>query len=90
MTNKLEKQICQELITSLALSDIKAKVFSKPIVTLKLRRFYVISKCFKNIDPSERQEIIWRIVKHKFTFEEFMLISIFYILTPKEFKEYGL
>ena len=90
MTNKLEKQICQELITSLALSDIKAKVFSKPIVTLKLRRFYVISKDFKRVDYSKRQEIIWKIIKHKFTFEEFMFISTFYILTPNEFKGYGL
>jgi len=90
MTNKLEQDICKELKDKLELSGIKAKIFSKPIVTLKLRRFYVISKHFKDIDPSERQEIIWRIIKHKFTFEEFMLISIFYILTPKEFKEYGL
>ncbi|MBN1344832.1 MAG: hypothetical protein JXQ73_19215 [Phycisphaerae bacterium] len=44
----------------------------------------VTAKKFGQLRPSERQDLVWRIIKQHFSAEEQLLISMILTLTPDE------
>ena len=49
-------------------------------------RVYIVSKAFKNISYSERQQIVWNMVSKALTPTESLYISMVMGLTPSEYK----
>jgi len=62
------------------------RIISEPVRTTRLHRVCVLSDGFKNLRPSERQDLIWRITADALTKEEQMRISMILTLTPSEFE----
>jgi len=56
----------------------------EPIRGTRLHRVLLISRGFKNLKPSERQSVAWRIIDANFKPEDQMRISMILALTPAE------
>lgn len=61
---------------------IKARIETEPVRGTRLHRFYVVARGFASMRPSERQNLVWRIVGQQFTPEQQLRISM--ILTPTD------
>jgi hypothetical protein len=73
------------LVTNLAKAGIKVEDFStEPIRGTKLNRVLLVADAFDNMGPSERQDLIWRIVGQHFTSDEQLRISMIMALGSKE------
>jgi len=65
-------------------AGIDAEVRTEAVPTTKLHRVMVIARKFKHLPPSERQDLVWRIVGTRFSQEEQLQISMIVTLTPDE------
>jgi hypothetical protein len=63
---------------------IAAEMSWEPVPPTKLARITVISPDFRNMKPSERQQVVWRIADQALSNEEKMRVSMILTLTPKE------
>lgn len=80
--HKLESAISDEL----GKVGISARIITEPVRSTKLHRVCVLADKFRNMKPSERQNLIWRIADTALNREEQMRISMILTLTPEEFK----
>lgn len=65
-------------------AGISALVDCEAIPTTKLHRVVVLAPKFKPLPHSDRQSLVWRIAENTLPFEEQLLISSIYTLTPEE------
>jgi len=72
------------LRTGLAQAGIKARIRIEPVEETSLSRVLVTSEQFCRLDPSERQDLVWRIIGQSFSPEEQLRISMILTLTPDE------
>jgi hypothetical protein len=79
-----QQQLKSILLDGLKLGGIKAKVSSEPVPRTKLLRVLVTSPQFEELRPSERQDLVWRIVANALPREKELLVSMIYTLTPTE------
>ena len=68
----------------LAVSGIRATAKIEHVRGLNLYRVLVTAKGFDQLQPSERQDLVWRMIAQKFSDEEQLQISIVLTLTPDE------
>ena len=80
----LESRLKRVLKAGLKVGGIDAKVSTEPIKGTKLARVMVTSPGFKSLRPSERQNLVWRIVGNSFDQKEQLLVSMILTLTPDE------
>jgi hypothetical protein len=80
------RRLQETLTRGLATAGIKAKVKTEPVRTTRLHRVLVTAKKFDELAPSERQNLVWRIIGQNFSPEEQLLISMVLTLTPDELK----
>jgi len=73
-----------QITKALKASGIPAKVTFNPVPTTKLFRVFVMAPKFREMSPSERQDLVWRITDQVLTPEQQMRISM--ILTLAEEK----
>ncbi len=78
----------QVLRQGLREAGIEAKVQVEPIRGTKLHRVIVVADGFEKLRPSERQDLVWRIIDRKPEFaDEQLRISMIYTLTNDELPE---
>jgi hypothetical protein len=88
---KFEQKLIQTLRKGLGDAGIPAQVALERIKGTKLRRVYAISKAFDKLRPSERQDLVWRIISFTFPQEDQLKISMIVTLSPREMRgEYPL
>lgn len=75
------------LIQGLETAGIEAAVDIEHVKGTKLHRVFVIADAFENLRPSERQDLVWRIVEQSLTPEEQLQISMIYTVTSAEMPE---
>jgi hypothetical protein len=79
-----QRRLAQRLVDGLKVGGIRAKVQSEPVPQTKLFRVNVIAPAFESLRPSERQDLVWRIVSQHFDSEDQLRISMILTLTPNE------
>jgi hypothetical protein len=79
-----ERRLAQVLIEGLKIGGIRAKVETEPVPHTKLTRVLVTARAFDSLRPSERQDLVWRIVSRAFDPEDQFRISMILTLTPNE------
>ena len=79
-----EQRIRETLVNGLSTAGIKAQIEFEPIRGTKLRRITLLSKQFEKLRPSERQDLVWRIMSQEFTPQEQLQISMILTLAPRE------
>jgi len=72
------------LVDGLKAAGIDADVRTEAVPTTRLHRVLVTARKFKQLPPSERQDLVWRIVGRHFNQEDQLLISMIVTLTPDE------
>ena len=72
------------LTQGLAVGGIQATARIEHIQGLKLHRVLVTAKEFDKLEPSERQNLVWRIIDKEFSAEEQLQITMVLTLTPDE------
>jgi hypothetical protein len=80
----LKSRVRAALEEGLAVGGITAKVSTEAIKGTKLTRVLVTSPQFKSLRPSERQDLVWRIMGDTFQWDEQLRISMIMTLTPEE------
>jgi len=80
----LATRLRQVLVDDLKTAGINAEVRTEAVRTTKLHRVLITARSFKQLPPSERQDLVWRIVGRHFSPEEQLLISMIVTLTPDE------
>lgn len=78
------RRIRSSLSEELANAGVEAAVETERVPTTRLHRVMVTAKKFGQLRPSERQDLVWRIIKQHFSAEEQLLISMILTLTPDE------
>lgn len=68
----------------LAVAGIDASVEIERVRSLRLYRVLVKSPDFDPLSITERQDLVWRIVRQSFTADEQLNISVILTLTPGE------
>ena len=63
---------------------IEAEVETEPVPTTLLHRALVVAPQFAQLGFSDRQEVVWRIIKHYFSPDEQLFVSGVRTLTPAE------
>ena len=81
---KFDAKLKQAIREGLARGGIEADISLERIPGTKLRRVLVVSKQFDKMRPSERQDLVWRIVGQRFSQEDQLLISMIVTLAPSE------
>jgi hypothetical protein len=81
---ELQKLVRQTLTKDLRVAGIHPKIFIKPLRGTKLIRVTVTAPEFANLRPSERQDLVWRIVSAALSHDQQLLISMILTLTPHE------
>ena len=79
-----EEKLNRILLQGLKQAGINAKIEIQPVRATRLHRVSVISRQFENLRPSERQDLVWRIVSQVFSPDEQLHISMILTLTPDE------
>lgn len=64
------------LVEGLGIAGISAEISIEPVPNTKLRRVIVYSDQFDNLEPLERQDLVWRIINREFTPDQQLLISM--------------
>jgi stress-induced morphogen len=80
----LDKEIPSALKKGLEVGGLKAKIKVEQIKGTKLFRVEVISSQFAALRPSERQDLVWRILGEELSREERFHISRVSTFTPDE------
>ena len=80
----LESRVRRALEDGLNIAGIEAKVTTEAIKGTKLARVMVTAPGFKSLRPSERQDLVWRIMSGYFERDEQLRISMILTLTPDE------
>jgi hypothetical protein len=80
----LTSRLRRVLDEGLAIGGIDARVSTESVRGTKLTRVLVTAPGFKSLRPSERQDLVWRIVGASFDREEQLRISMILTLTPDE------
>lgn len=75
------KRILEE---GLHVGGIKAEVEIEKVKGTKLYRVYVIAPQFENLNASERQDLVWRILGQHLRSEEQLQISMIYPVTSDD------
>ena len=78
------KQIETTLADDLRQFDIKARVLWEQVLRTRLFRFYVVSDDFEHMQHSERQEVVWRILRAHFSESQLAYISMVLTATSEE------
>jgi hypothetical protein len=81
-----EQKLVKTLRDGLGAAGVPAEVDLERIKGTKLRRVYVTSKAFEKLRPSERQDLVWRIVSFTFPQEDQLKISMILTLSPRELR----
>jgi len=68
----------------LTVAGISSKIQAEPIPGTNLHRFLVVAQGFAALRPSERQDLVWRIMSQEFSPEEQLRISMIVTLAPQE------
>lgn len=68
----------------LAVGGIRATARIEHVPGLNLHRVLVTAKEFDKLEPSERQNLVWRIIDQQFSSDEQLQIAIVLTLTPDE------
>ncbi len=63
------------------------KLEIQPIRGTKMYRILITSPKFSLLRPSERQDIVWRMLKKELKQDEVLLISSVFTLTPEDIKD---
>ena len=84
--NGLARKLTNALAAGLKSAGIQADIDTEPVRLTHLLRVYVVAKNFQEMRPSERQDLVWRIVDQALTPEEQLRISMILTLTPNELK----
>ncbi len=79
-----EKKLHQILTEGLKKSGIRSHIETQAIRMTKLYRVLIIASKFKNLRPSERQDLVWRIIGQHLQPDDQLQISMIYTLTPEE------
>ncbi len=77
-------RIRRVLREGLANSGVNATVRTEAVRGTRLRRVLVTANEFEHLEPSERQNLVWRIIGQDFVPEEQLQISMILTLTPQE------
>jgi hypothetical protein len=80
-----DTRLRKAILKGLGQAGIDAKVETEPVPTTKLHRVLITARQFKQLRPSERQDLVWRIVGASFAPDEQLRISMIITLTPDEF-----
>jgi hypothetical protein len=83
-TEMFAQRVKTALNDGLKAVDIKAKITTEPIPNTKLLRVSAVAEKFESLRPSERQDLVWRIVSKSLSDAEQLRISMILTLTPKE------
>jgi hypothetical protein len=75
-------ELKQVLLDGLKKAGLHAVVGFERVPSTKLVRVWVTSAQFKKMMPSERQDLVWRIVGQHFTPDQQLLISMILTLPP--------
>lgn len=75
------------LAVGLKTAGIDASIATEPVQGTRLHRVYVTAKKFANLRPTERQDLIWRIVGQSLGPDEQLRISMIYVVTPDELRD---
>ena len=78
------KRLEEALREGLAKGGVSADVSAEKIPSTKLHRALVVSPQFEKLRPSERQDLIWRIVQQHFSPDQQLQISMIVTLAPSE------
>ena len=84
--NGVVSKLTKALVQGLKQAGIPARVNTEPVRLTNLWRVYVIARKFKNLRPSERQDLVWRIAGLALTPDEQLRISMILTVTPEELK----
>ena len=79
-------RLVMALVEGLKAGGIAAKVYVEPVPSTKLHRLTVLAPKFAALRPSERQDLVWRIVDDILDREDQLKISMILTLTPDEAK----
>src|SRR5438045_973003 len=82
----LPDRIRQSLTEGLALGGIRAKIETESVPGTRLHRVLVTAPLFRTLRPSERQDLVWRIIAETFNYAEQLQISMIMTLTPNEMR----
>ena len=83
-TGSFPARLKQVLVEGLVQAGIRASVKTEKVPQTKLHRVRVTACEFSNLQPSERQDLVWRIVAQEFSPQEQLKISMILTLTPDE------
>ncbi len=78
------KRIERSISEGLATAGIDAEVETERVRGTRLHRVLTVARQFEHLRPSERQDLVWRIIKQHFSPEEQLRISMILTLTPDE------
>ena len=84
LANDFPIKIRHALSSGLKKAGITATIAMEPVSATKLYRVLVKSKQFKSLRPSERQDLVWRIMGQNFNPDEQLRISMIVTLSPDE------
>ena len=73
-----------ELSKGLKIAGIHPTIETQPIRRTNLHRITVLAKEFEKMRPSERQDLVWRIIGQRFSPDEQLQISMILTLAPTE------
>lgn len=79
-SSRLERVVKEGLSTA----GIKAVTMTERVPGTKLIRLIVMAAAFEQLGPTERQNLVWRIIDSKFSSDEQMRISLVVALSKKE------
>lgn len=82
--NDLGTLLANHLETDLSTAGIRAKIETEPVPGTQLVRVYVVADQFAHLRPTERQDLVWRIVSRHFTADDQLRISMIYTVTEEE------
>jgi hypothetical protein len=82
----LTSRLRSALAEGLATAGIKAQIEIESIRGTKLQRVTILSKGFEKLRPSERQDLVWRILTPDLTREDQLQISAIYTFAPSELR----
>lgn len=81
-----EDRLADVLQSGLDSVGIDASIAVEPVRGTKLHRVQITSSAFEHLRPSERQDLVWRMVGQAFTPADQLRISMILTLTPSELR----
>lgn len=78
------RRLKEALRDDLASVGLNAEVEVEKVTGTQLHRVTIIAPGFGPLSPSERQDLVWRIVRKHFTQDEDLHISMILTLTPQD------